>query len=93
MTVLQRMIAAGFDPDAAERTWGDGSLECNEIEVRMNRCKPDGFTDSIMVRGCGCHPYTDGSVRPAPSWYGDEVVMIFATEKALFEFRQNPYRV
>lgn len=93
MTVLERMAAAGFDPAKATRMWGNGTVECDEIEVKMNRCKPDGYTDSIMVRGCGCHPYSDGTVRPAPSWYGDEVCMIFDAETLLFEFKENPFRI
>lgn len=93
MTVLERMAAAGFDPAKAKEHWGNGSIECEEAEIRMTRCKPDGYTDSILVRGCGCHPFTDGTVRPAPSWYGDEICMIFRADDAPFEFRINPIRV
>lgn len=57
----------------------------------MDRCKPDGFTDAIMVKVYGCHPYTDGTVRPAPNWYYDEVVMIFDAATAPFDFKG--YRV
>lgn len=91
MTVLERMVAAGFDPAKVMEWRGNGSVECDEIEVRMSRCIPKPFTDAIMVIGCGCHPFTDGTVRPAPSWYGDEVVMLFDAATAPFEFKG--YRV
>ena len=92
MTVIERMVSAGFDPEKAMDHFGNGDIECEGIEIRMTRCKPDGFTDAIMVTGCGCHPYTDGTVRPAPSWYGDEVVMVFKAESAQFKFKEYPYR-
>ena len=93
MTVIERLVAAGFDPAAAKESWGNGSVDCVDVEIKMTRCRPDRFTDAIMVSACGCHPYTDGTVRPAPSWYGDEVWMIFPVDTAPFEFKSFPFRV
>lgn len=31
MTVLERMVAAGFDPAKAMEWWGNGSVECDQI--------------------------------------------------------------
>lgn len=94
MTVIERMRKAGFDPSEAIKVYGNGDADedCG-VEVRMTRCKPDGFNDAILVQGCGLHPFTDGTVRPAPRWYGDEVCMIFSAAKMESRYKEYPFEI
>ena len=95
MNVLERMKAAGYDPELAREVRGPGTMECDQVEVTFLKCRPWQYgPEAVCVTGVACVLFTDGSVRPAPGWYADDTVtMYFEADKVSFKIHPLPDRI
>lgn len=74
MTVLDHVIAAGYDPSEAAGSLYDGTSECALAEIRTSMCRPYvcGGGWALMVEATAIVPWTDGVMRPMGiGWGGD----------------------
>lgn len=73
MTVRDHMKMAGYDPAKA---WNAsrlldfesnyGTMECERIQLKTFRCRPDCYTEMIGVEATAIVPFTDGYEHPYP---------------------------
>lgn len=79
MNVVERMIAAGFDPALAKEARGTGSMECERIRIRMFRCAPWQYgSRAVAVEATAMILFSDGLVKPAPDGWGYEGHQVLA---------------
>lgn len=69
MTVLERLKAAGYDPDVSlfpDNIGNAGSMECERIQIRTFFCRPRENEAAIGVTATAMTHFSDGSTRPYP---------------------------